>query len=211
MKVRRRKSGLFVTFEGIDGCGKSTQLEFSRAYLRSKGYDVVTLREPGSTPTAEKIRRLLLDKKSALTDLAELLLYEAARAEITQREILPHLKAGRIVLCDRFYDSTTAYQGYGRGLDLEMVRCLHKVAVGECVPDLTLVFDVSLKTATERLGPNRDRLESQPPAFHKRVRQGFLEIAASESKRVKVVDTTGPKDQVFAAVRRYLDRKLKHL
>jgi dTMP kinase len=204
MKARRFKRGLFITFEGIDGCGKSTQLEHSRQYLRALGYEVVALREPGSTPAAEKIRSLLLDRRSKLTDLSELLLYEAARAEITQREICPHLKAGRIVLCDRFYDSTTAYQGYGRGLDLALVRKLHRVAVGECAPDLTLVFDVSLRVAATRLKGNRDRLESLPQAFHRRVRQGFLEIAAAEPRRVKVVE-------VFAAVRRHLDRKLRQL
>lgn len=211
MKARRQKKGLFVTFEGIDGCGKTTQMEHSRDYLRSLGYDVVTLREPGSTPAAEKIRGLLLNRKSRLTDITELLLYEAARAEITQREILPHLKAGRIVLCDRFYDSTTAYQGYGRGLDLAMVRQLHRVAIGECVPDLTLVFDCSLPVATGRLKGCPDRLESLPKAFHQRVRQGFLKIAALEPRRVKVIDTSGSKDRVFDEVCRHLDRKLKRL
>jgi dTMP kinase len=209
MKVRRHQHGLFITFEGIDGCGKTTQMEHSRLYLRSLGYEVAALREPGSTPAAEKIRRLLLDRRSQLTDISELLLYEAARADVTQREILPHLKAGRIVLCDRFYDSTTAYQGYGRRLDLAMVRKLHRIAVGECVPDLTLVFDVSLRVAARRLGKDRDRLESQPPAFHRRVRLGFLEIAAAEPRRVKVIDTHPPKDQVFGEVRRHLDRKLR--
>ena len=211
MKARRFRKGLFITFEGIDGCGKSTQLEHSRQYLRALGHKVVALREPGSTPAAEKIRSLLLDRRSRLTDISELLLYEAARAEITQLEICPHLEAGRIVLCDRFYDSTTAYQGYGRGLDLAMVRGLHRVAVGECVPDLTLVFDVSLRVAATRIKGNRDRLESLPQAFHQRVRRGFLEIAAAEPRRVKVVDTTGTKDEVFAAVRRHLDRKLRQL
>ena len=211
MAASGNKSGLFVTFEGIDGCGKTTQLNMSYRYLRSLGYDVVRLREPGSTPTAEKIRRLLLDRNSQLADVTELLLYEAARAEITRTEIRPNLRAGRIVLCDRFYDSTTAYQGYGRGIDLQSVKRLHTLAVGECRPDLTLVFDITLPVAAGRLGKDRDRLESQPSAFHRRVRDGFLKIAVSEPGRVKVVDGTQSAEQVFVEVRKHLDRKLRHL
>jgi dTMP kinase len=207
-KTERRKASLFVTFEGIDGCGKSTQLELAFQYLTSQGFRVTKLREPGSTPEAEKIRRLLLDKKSKIGDITELLLYEAARAEITRQEILPLLKSGHIVLCDRFYDSTTAYQGYGRGLDLKMVRQLHRVAVGDCKPDLTLVFDLPLKTAARRVGKVRDRLESQPTAFHKRVRAGFLKIAELESRRVKVLDATKSIEQIFEQVRRLLDGRI---
>jgi dTMP kinase len=209
MPARRKKTGLFVTFEGIDGCGKTTQLNMSYRHLRSLGHDVVRLREPGSTPTAEKIRRLLLDRNSQLADVTELLLYEAARAEITRTEIVPHLKAGRVVLCDRFYDSTTAYQGYGRGLDLRSVKRLHTLAVGDCRPDLTLVFDVTLTVASARLGRERDRLESQPSAFHRRVRDGFLKIAVSEPGRVKVVDGARSAERVFAEVKKHLDRKLR--
>jgi len=211
MAASGNKSGLFVTFEGIDGCGKTTQLNMSYRYLRSLGYDVVRFREPGSTPTAEKIRRLLLDRNSQLADVTELLLYEAARAEITRTEILPNLRAGRIVLCDRFYDSTTAYQGYGRGIDLQSVKRLHKLAVGDCRPNLTLVFDIPLDLAGERLGRKRDRLESQPSAFHRRVRNGFLRIAESEPGRVKVIDGSQSPERVFTEVRKFLDRKLRRL
>jgi len=211
MPARGNKTGLFVTFEGIDGCGKTTQLNMSYRYLRSLGYDVVRLREPGSTPAAEKIRRLLLDRNSQLADVTELLLYEAARAEITRTEIMPYLRADQVVLCDRFYDSTTAYQGYGRGLNLRSVKRLHNLAVGDCRPDLTLVFDVTPKVAAGRLGKERDRLESQPSAFHRRVRDGFLKIAVSEPRRVKVVDGAQSAERVFAEVRKHLDRKLRRL
>jgi len=211
MPVRRSQRSLFVTFEGIDGCGKSTQLELSYKYLSGLGYKVTRLREPGSTPIAEKIRRILLDKKSSLSDTTELLLYEAARSEIVRQEIAPLLNSGHIVLCDRFYDSTTAYQGYGRGLDLKMVRQLHRVAVGGCRPNLTLLFDISLKLAAQRMGRRRDRLESQPQAFHRRVRRGFLEIAAHESRRVKVVDGSQPIHAVFDEVRKHLNRRLSLL
>ena len=211
VRARRRKSGLFVTFEGIDGCGKTTQLELCSRYLRSRDYKVVKLREPGSTPAAEKIRRLLLDRRSKLADVTELLLYEAARAEVTRSVVLPRLNTGSIVLCDRFYDSTTAYQGYGRGLDLRVIKSLHDLVAGDCKPDLTLVFDVSLKVASVRLGGKRDRLESLPVAFHRRVREGFLKIAAGESRRVKVIDGTRTVDAVFNEVRRHLDTKLRRL
>ena len=211
MAGKKQARGLLITYEGIDGCGKSTQLTLSQDYLISLGHKVVCLREPGSTPVAEKIRLILLDKRSSISDTTELLLYQAARAEIVRHEIEPLLSSGHIVLCDRFYDSTTAYQGYGRGLDLRTIYQLHRVAVGECRPNLTLVFDVTLKVAATRIGRSRDRLESQPTAFHRRVRQGFLEIAARDPRRVKVIDGTRPVETVFEDVRLYLDRRVAKL
>jgi dTMP kinase len=205
---RKKRRGLFVSFEGIDGCGKSTQMANACRYLRSQGHTVTRLREPGSTPAAECIRRILLNPKSSLNDITELLLYEAARAEIVAREIRPALASGHIVLCDRFFDSTTAYQGYGRKLDLPMVRRLHKIAVGDIVPDLTLVLDVDVKTSCARRGKRPDRLESQSRAFFNRVRRGFLEIAAAEPRRVKVIDSSRPIDDVFADIVRHLNQRL---
>lgn len=207
MAAKIHKS-LFITFEGIDGCGKSTQAMLAYQYLHSLNYKVKLLREPGSTVVAERIRDILLNKRLKMADTTELLLYEAARAEITAREIAPALSNGTIVLCDRFYDSTTAYQGFGRKLDIRMVKGLHKVAVGNIVPDLTFVFDVDLKTAASRQGKERDRLESQPKAFFNRVRLGFLEIARRERRRVKLIDATAPVDEVFEKVKKYLHKKL---
>ncbi len=204
----QNKRGLFVTFEGIDGCGKTTQLDRAHDHLISLGYTVTKLREPGSTPVSEKIRDILLSNDSSLTDTTELLLYEAARSEITEREIRPLLEAGQIVLCDRFYDSTTAYQGYGRQLDIAMIKQLHKVAVGEITPDLTMVFDVDLDTAFSRRGNEPDRLESQSRAFFERVRRGFLQIAAEESDRVRVIDALGSVDEIFADVKRLLAQRM---
>ena len=204
----KKEKSLFVTFEGIDGCGKSTQAMMAYQYLFSLNYKVKLLREPGSTVVAEKIRDILLNKRLKMTDTTELFLYEAARAEITAKEIAPALQRGTIVLCDRFYDSTTAYQGFGRKLDTRMVKGLHKVAVGGVVPDLTMVFDVDLKTAFSRLGKKRDRLESQSRAFFERVRLGFLEIARKERRRVKVIDATVPIEEIFVHVKKYLLRKL---
>jgi len=200
---------MFITFEGIDGCGKSTQIELVYKYLTGLGFAAVTLREPGSTPVAERIREILLDRQAHITDITELLLYEAARAEITQKEIVPTLAKGTFVLCDRFYDSTTAYQGYGRKLDIAMVRRLHRVAAGTTTPDLTLLFDVDLKTAMKRRGKKVDRLEAQSRAFFERVRKGFLEIARKERKRVRVIDAAQPVEQVFKDVRKHLNRKLR--
>ncbi len=199
---------LFVTFEGIDGCGKSTQAMLCYQLLTKAGYRVKMLREPGSTVVSEKIREILLDAKHKITDLTELLLYEAARAEITVREITPALADGQIVLCDRFYDSTTAYQGFGRKLDIRMVKGLNKVATNGTIPDLTFVFDVDLKTAQERRGKQKDRLESQSKAFFERVRVGFLEIARKERRRVKVIDASRPAEIVFNDVRKVLLKKL---
>jgi len=197
-----------VTFEGIDGCGKSTQAMLCFQLLTKAGYKVKMLREPGSTVVSEKIREILLDSKHKITDLTELLLYEAARAEITAREIAPALADGQIVLCDRFYDSTTAYQGFGRKLDIRVVKGLNKVATGGVVPDLTFVFDVDLKTAQARRGKRKDRLESQSKAFFERVRVGFLEIARKERRRVKLIDASRPVEIVFQDVRKILLKKL---
>lgn len=205
----RKTKPLFITFEGIDGCGKSTQALLTYKYLVAQGKNVILLREPGSTLIAEKIRNILLDKKSNITDITELLLYEAARSEIVDKEIAPALKKGTIVLCDRFYDSTTAYQGFGRKLDIRMVKSLHKIAVGSLTPDLTLVFDLDLATAAGRRGKTKDRLEAQPKAFHTRVRKGFLEIARKERSRVKVIDATRPVDKIFEDVKAYLNKKIE--
>jgi dTMP kinase len=203
-----RHKGLFITFEGIDGCGKSTHVELARRLLRRRGHSVKVLREPGSTPVAEKIRDILLDRRSCMTPVTELLLYEAARADLVERQIAPLLRQGRIVLCDRFYDSTTAYQGYGRKLDIGMVTAMHSVAVGKVRPDLTFLFDVDLRTAFERLGREPDRLESESRAFFRKVRAGFLAIARKEPRRVKVIDAAQSIDDVFEEVRYWLLKRL---
>ena len=181
---RRLKRGKLITFEGIDGSGKSTHLERSRKLLVRLGFKVKVLREPGSTDIAERIRRILLDKRSRMSSVTELLLYEAARADVTQKHIEPMLRAGYIVLCDRFYDSTTAYQGYGRKLDIKRVNQLNAIAVGRLKPDLTLLFDVDLATAMTRRGKKLDRLESESRTFFARVRNGYRTIARQERARI---------------------------
>ena len=206
--TRKIERPYFITFEGIDGCGKTTQLDKAYDFLTASGLTVYKLREPGSTRVAEKIREILLGKGNTLSDTTELLLYEAARSDIVEKEIRPLLNDGHIVLCDRFYDSTTAYQGYGRKLDIDMVKKLHRVAVGDLVPDLTYLFDLDLKTALTRRGRNPDRLESQPEAFFERVRRGFLEIARDESDRVKVIDASRSIEDIFDEVKKHLVRLL---
>ncbi|OGP37848.1 MAG: dTMP kinase, partial [Deltaproteobacteria bacterium GWC2_56_8] len=131
--------GLFITFEGVEGCGKSTQITLLRDYIAKKGLEVLTIREPGGTPTGEAVRRILLDANSEIGPMAELLLYEACRAELVEKVIRPALKAGKVVISDRFMDSTVAYQGYGRGLDIEAIKRLNRLSVGETVPDLTIL------------------------------------------------------------------------
>lgn len=203
-----KKNGFLITFEGIDGCGKSVQARRTWRFLLKRGFDVLLLREPGSTPVAERLRRILLDKKLSVPDVTELLLYEAARSELVDKVIRPALRKGNIVLLDRFFDSTTAYQGYGRGLNINMVRALHNIATGGIAPHLTFVFNVDLKTALGRRSKVPDRLESQAQAFHERVRRGFLEIARKERSRVKVIDGTQAVGQVFSEVRKFLELKL---
>ena len=199
---------LFLTFEGIDGCGKTTQAMMTYQYLKSHGYRVKLLREPGSTATAERIREVLLDKDALVAPVTELFLYEAARAELCHREIRPLLASGYTVLCDRFYDSTTAYQGFGRKLDIRMVRSLNRLAVGDLKPDLTFLLDLDLRTALRRQTGQPDRLESQSKAFFTRVRAGFLELARKERQRIKVINATHTVDEVFAGITKILDRRI---
>lgn len=203
-----KKKGFLITFEGIDGCGKSVQARRSYRFLQNRGYDTILLREPGSTPVAERLRRILLDKKLAIPDVTELLLYEAARSELVDKVIRPSLQQGKVVILDRYYDSTTAYQGYGRELNINMIRSLHKIATRGVAPDLTMVFNVDLKTAFARRSKDPDRLESQAAAFHERVRRGFLEIARKEKRRVKIIDGTPSVEQVFTDVKKLLEEKL---
>lgn len=182
--------GVFITFEGGEGSGKSTQIGRLARRLEAAGLVVRVLREPGGTRVGEGVRTLLLDPAhSELDSTAELLLYEASRAQLVADVIEPALADGEIVLCDRFTDSTTAYQGYGRGLPLERVRDLNSIATFGLVPDRTIVLDVDPTKGVERATRHStDRLESEAAEFHLAVRQGFLAIAAAEPDRVRVID-----------------------
>lgn len=182
-------SGLFITFEGGDGSGKTTQIGRLALALREAGRDVVTLREPGGTAVGEGVREILLNPAhEGLSPVAELLLFAASRAQLSSAVIRPALEAGKIVLCDRYADSSVAYQGYGRGLDLAMVRSINAWATGGLVPDRTIVLDVEPRAGIAAATPNvADRLERETIAFHERIRAGFLAMAAEEPNRIAVV------------------------
>lgn len=195
--------GLFITVEGIDGCGKSTQARLIAAALEAAGHDVLRLREPGGVKISEQIRAILLDPANAeMGDVCELLLYEAARAQLVHQVIRPALAAGKTVICDRFYDSTTAYQAFADGLDRGMVSQANELAVDGCRPDLTLVFDLPVEDALRRRSGREaeDRLELKGMEFQERVAAGFRAVAADEPDRVKLIDAGGSIAEVFSGV-----------
>jgi dTMP kinase len=200
-------SGFFITFEGTEGGGKSTQIQLLAHRLEAVGKKVRLLREPGGTPISEEIRQLVKHSPNgaAMTPEAELLLMCAARAQLVREIIRPALAAGDVVLCDRFYDSTTAYQGHGRQLALDGVRAIVDFAVGDTRPNLTLFLHVPLAVSEARRqgrapDPQPDRMEAADRAFFQRVETGFLEIARAEPGRVKIIDATQTIEQVAQAV-----------
>lgn len=199
--------GKFITFEGGEGCGKSTQIKLLSDALIARGYDVLQVREPGATPVGEKIRAMLLAKESdGLDPMAELMLYEAARAQICSEVIRPALAVGKIVVCDRFYDSTIAYQGYGRGIDVGLIERLNMAATNGLAPDMTLMLFIDpaegLRRAKGVTGGDGagDRIEAAGLAFHQRVHEGFARIAMQEPERVAVIGAQGSIEDVHAAV-----------
>lgn len=205
---------LFITFEGIEGCGKTTQIRLLAESLRRHGLEVLATREPGGCPIADAVRGILLDaKNTAMSPRAELLLYAAARAQHVDEVILPALQAGKLVLCDRFTDATLAYQGYGRNLDRELITRLNRMASGEVAPDLTLLLDYTPEEGLHRArcrnasqtAVNEDRFEQESLDFHRRVRNGYLELAAREA-RFRVIDARGSVDEVAGRI----DRAVEH-
>jgi dTMP kinase len=208
--------GSFITFEGTEGSGKTTQISLLAWRLRAIGHRVRTLREPGGTPIGEEIRHTLKHSPAnhAMTPETELLLMNASRAQLVREVIRPALATGEVVLCDRFYDSTTAYQGYGRQLDLQMVKSIIDVAVGETRPDLTLLFMVPHEVSEARrvvrqptlpLSIKRDRMEEADRSFFARVAEGYQAIAAAEPDRVRPFDATGDVAAIEAAIWRLVE------
>ncbi len=201
--------GLFITFEGIDGCGKTTQFRMLGAWLRDRGMEVVETVEPGGTAIGQQIRKILLDPANAeIQPRTELLLYFASRAQNVEQVIRPGLDAGRIVLCDRFTDSTLVYQGAGRGLDVSVVLELDLIACRGLKPDLTFLIDIDLDTSlmrakrrNERVGASESRIDEESAAFHERVRQGYLALAETEPERFVVIDGRGGIGEVGALIR----------
>lgn len=199
------KKGFFITFEGADGCGKTTQSELVQKYLEDNGFETVWTREPGAKGLGQNIRQLLLHYDGDVAPMCEAFLFLADRAQHIEHLIKPAVNSGKIVICDRHTDSTIAYQGYGRGKDIEQLKYLNSLATGDIRPDLTFVFDVSTDVAQKRVGSEKDRMESAGIEFHKRVRNGYLEIAKQEPKRVKIVNADNSIEQVFEDTRRILD------
>lgn len=206
--------GFFITFEGIDGCGKSTQIDLFKRKLSEEGRDVLVMREPGGTVIGEGIREILLDKKhTGMCRETELLLFEAARAQIVREWIEPALEQGKIILCDRFTDSSAAYQGYGRNLGRQAVDALNAFAVGHTKPDITFLFDIDPETAIHRLAgrpQEKDRLDAESLEFMKRTRDGYLEIAKEDPARIKVLNAEKSIDDLSRDIYRIF-REVQHL
>ena len=207
-------AGVFITLEGIEGSGKSTQIESVVNFLQRRGKQVVATREPGGTVLSEKIRRLLLSNTPAgMHADCELMLMFAARIEHVRQVTEPAIKAGRFVVCDRFYDATCAYQGYGRELDLNKIERLKKIAIGDLQPDLTLLLDVTPAVSRQRIAQrtDKDRFENEPADFYKKVRQGYLSLAGNDPQRITVIDASRPVADVKSALESRLDDFLNQL
>ena len=207
---------MFITFEGPEGSGKTTQVRRLAEHLRSRGQDIVATKEPGGTPLADRIRAILLHPDSAMDPLTELLLYAASRRQHVIEVIRPALRRGATVLCDRFTDATLAYQGFGRLLDLDRLRALNDWATGGLRPDLTILYDVDeqtgLKRAHARIAATDNtegRFEAEDVRFHRRVREGYLSLAVAEPERFVVVDASGSVDDVFERTRAILEKRLR--
>lgn len=210
MKTAKR----FFSLEGIDGSGKSTQIDMLISALEAEGYSVVKLREPGGAKISERIRELLLDPafKGVMSDKAELLLYNAARAQVIKEIIQPSLDAGKIVIADRFAWSTYAYQGYARGLGADLVQSLTEITCGGCFPELTVVLDLTVEASrarTVKRGEAPDRLESEKAEFFERVREGYLAAARKFPECVAAIDAARSPEEVFNELYRLVLAKLK--
>ena len=198
-------AGFLLSFEGSEGCGKSTQIRLLKERLEKSGREVVVLREPGGTEIGESIRHLLQHAKEghAMTSETELLLFAASRAQIVREKIRPLVEGGVFVILDRFLDSTTVYQGHARGLPLDAVNAINRFAIGGTLPQLTLLLDLDVQAAWQRIhatGRELDRMESQPPEFFEKVRQGYLSLAKAEPERFRVVDAGASPEAVHESV-----------
>jgi dTMP kinase len=210
---------LFITFEGPEGSGKSLQARRLAEVFRGRGWPVLLTREPGGTPISDQIRQIVLaPDNTAMTAQAEILLYSAARAQHVWEKVRPALDLGQIVLCDRFADSTYAYQGYGLGLDLDALRYITQFATGGLTPDVTVYLDCPVSVGLDRKrqaalnsGGDWDRLDRKPVEYHARVRQGYLELAAADSSRWLVIDACPSPDIVATMVRTQVDTRLEEL
>jgi dTMP kinase len=202
-RITFSNNGIFISFEGIEGSGKTIQARLLDEFLRKKGYTVVLTEEPGGTQIGLRIRELLLSvEHQEMTSVTELMLYNASRAQLIKEVILPAIKRGAIVITDRFNDSTVAYQGYGRGIDLNLIDSIDRIVTAGLKPDITILLDLDVKVGLKR---NRgihkaDRLELEDKAFHKKVRNGYLEIAAKEPERIKLIDASKSIEEIHSKI-----------
>ncbi len=206
--------GKFVTLEGPEGSGKTYQMAALAAFLRQAGYSVLTTREPGGTPIGDQIRAVLSDlKNTEMRPRTEILLFQASRAQLVEQVIRPHLGSGGLVLCDRYADSTLAYQGYGHGVDLDVLRTLIEFATGGLQPDLTLLLDLDVEAGLKRKtrGGEWNRLDAYALDFHRRVRAGYLEMSQREPQRWAIVDASLPPEQVQTAIQKVIQARLPSL
>jgi len=209
---------MFITLEGIEGSGKTTQIERLACCFKNNGYDIVVTREPGDTIIGKKIRSILLDpENSGISDLCELFLYGADRAQHLAEVVLPSLKLNKTVLCDRFIDATTVYQGVARGIDRKLIETIHRVVVKDLMPDLTILFDLDPATGLERTvralekgerSSHEMRFEQEALVFHERVRQGYLELARAQKERFFVVDAAETENKVFENIVSQINKRL---
>ena len=200
MPITKGNYGLkgFISFEGIEGSGKSTQARLLAEYLKAEGFNVLLTEEPGGTVVGFKIREILLDPENSMDPLTELLLYSSSRAQHVREVIYPALMRNSIVITDRFHDSTVAYQGYARGIDLGIIKTLNDIVIPDLKPFITFLLDIDVEEGLKRnrAASKSDRFQIEPVEFHRRVRDGYLQIARQEPERVKLVDASGPPEDV---------------
>lgn len=203
--------GLFITIEGSDGSGKSTQIELLKSYLQTKEYDFIFTREPGGTVISEAVRDIILNKDyMEMSDVTESLLYAAARAQHVNELIIPSLEDGKMVICDRFVDSSIAYQGYARGLDIESIEMVNNYATRGIQPDLTILLDIDVENALKRKKKQKelDRMELEKLDFHRKVSDGFKELAIINPNRIKLIDANRTIDEVHKEIIELIEKKI---
>ena len=195
--------GIFITFEGSEGCGKSTQSRLLYEHLKRKGFRAVYLREPGSTKVGEKIRKILLDiENHSIGPECETLLYMSARAQAVKEIIKPSLKQGKVVICDRFLDSTIVYQGFGLGVDIDFIKKVGDFVTAKTKPDLTIFLDLPVKKGLKHRRATKDRIEKRPFVYHQQVRRGYLKLASLEPKRIKIIKVEKDKNKTQGKIRK---------
>ena len=202
--------GKFISFEGSEGSGKSTQIQLLAKYLEGKKVPFELIREPGGVKISEAIRNILLDAKNKeMGDECETLLYMAARAQLVGEVIAPKLKEGKVILCDRFLDSTVAYQGYGNKVDIKLIKLIGAFATRNIEPDLTFYFDLNVSKGLSRISRDKDRIEQRPLDYHERVREGYLQLAKENKRRIKHIEVNKSREEIHAIVAGYVDELLK--